>query len=537
MSIFKKILGGIGKKKTRGRNEDVEYLDEEDLEEDSDQGEDLERGEGVRDELDGEEYENTSVSGLNEGTITDRKERGSEKSGSEENEFKKYFDSTEDDIENDEDEEEVKINYRNDLLNSSGRNKEEMYEAIRRKTTDAELNLISQLMKESVTTFDIYRKAEENNINLMIFVAYGMIMEEDLVGYRAYQKKGLDTNDHMTAEEMITSSNKSYEDEVLNGAINLQVIEEKNKRKEEFKNIEREKEEKTIIEDVSDKFTQEKEEKDVKVDEYISKEKKEDDDLWGDIPDKDDNKDQGTVLEVEPEDKEKIEKTEDLDVVEDKSDDQLVTVETKKTSAVGSGLSMFKNLLMSKEDNNIDDTLTSTEEMNVLKEKDISIEEVGKGESEKGSKNLDVVLYGEKELDIERRTTKESIVRDINRNVYVICEGLDLPEMEGYTLISIKEMSGVFMYSALKANLLVITSKIPEILLEDMGDWLQGIVADEDKRRIVTLKGFEVKHPNIEREIELTKEDLDSYYKDFTDDKYNNAVKRTFMDIDKLLKR
>lgn len=436
MSIFKKLgFGSRGRK--RDVPDDVEYIDDEDVVE-------IEEYEGgLEDDVRAEETEEVfAVAGFEDEVGDENEEEESENH-----------------LEDGEEGSGVRINFKRELLNTSRRDKEEVYENIRRNTSNDELRAIDRLLKESATTFELFRKVEGENISLMVLVALGFITEEDLVGYRAYEKNGLDTNTFLTEEEIVKPFDMDYAQEVFSSGVQFPL-------------------DVTVVEQEVDE-------------------------------------DEQVVSDLDSEQ----EVSEDMVEVTDKIDDTVLDSDGQDNDS--EELEALKRLSLLR----LEKAVAEVGDVTPVEDR------VGVSMENSGTFELGVVSpISEGEWEVE----EESIVSEALKNVYVVGEGIEVPDIEGYVFHKVEAFENVRQYSTSKDNLLVVTSKIPGGLMKGFGEWLTGIMEDGDVQRMVTLRDAPVSHPNIEKVIELTKNELDDYYMEYTSDVYGQTESGSFLDFSKM---
>lgn len=132
---------------------------------------------------------------------------------------------------------------------------------------------------------------------------------------------------------------------------------------------------------------------------------------------------------------------------------------------------------------------------------------------------------------------KQSVIEEKEepRGVYVIAKEMLLPSMEGYHIEQVTLMNQINKFTSNRRNVLVITQGIPQELQKQFLAWLRGVEKGNKKYRIVTLNGSAVNHPLVETSIDLEKDSLDNYFKEYTDEKYKEEDIGSFLDISSLL--
>lgn len=368
----------------------------------------------------------------------------------------------------------VKVNYRGDLLNPSRKDKQEVYDRILKNTTNEELVEIDKSLKTSVTQYETFEDLEEKNISLMVLVALGFITEEDISGYRSYKEQGIDTTKFLTQEELTNPTDMDYAQEVFNASVKLP---ERHSGEVLDKQVEE-----PVYEPVEPDIDAEPEEIELAVKE----------------PQEDGSQPVNNPVVEEDLTEEKVEPI----LGEEKNDE----IEIGKP--IPDGLSVLSRL------------------KNIRVEQKAEKHEVGLGfEGKPPVIECETILPEVEELVVEEEKL---------RQVYVVAKSMKLPSIEGYQFHHVVTFDEIRKYTASKNNLLIITSDIPEELHDGFGDWLMGIAEDGDKYRMVTTVTDPVNHPNIEKEIDLTKDGLDDYFKEYTNDQYVRTESGSFADMELL---
>lgn len=376
---------------------------------------------------------------------------------------------------------EVKINYGGGLLNTSKRDKKDVYKDMKNRVTDEEMVTIDRLLKESASAYELYEKLEEEHVPLMLLVALGFVAEEDIIGYHAYKGRGFDGED---IQEMSGTGGAelSYEEEIMRMRVSIP----------EYVN--------NPVETVGG---------------------------GGFVPPTVDGDGVGVVGGIQEDNTEPVHIEAGGGTLHIEASNQPVHIEmaeevkeVKKSDGGGEvWVAGTGTRLVDEESGDALERLTRLNSIRHSEPKSVIVDELVE------------------EPNIEKDSTehfenhgKANYVND--RDVYVIYEGVKLPELEGYRIHEVSTYEGVQLYSSSKENLLVVTTKIPGAVLESFGDWLVGIMEDGDKQRMVTLEGLSVVHPNIEKTIELTKEGLDEYFSEYPDSKYSEIdTTGTFTDF------
>lgn len=119
------------------------------------------------------------------------------------------------------------------------------------------------------------------------------------------------------------------------------------------------------------------------------------------------------------------------------------------------------------------------------------------------------------------------------RRIKVVGDNVDLPMIRDYRVEKVTDFSQIVALTSNRKDILVVANTIPDKLQMQFLKWLKGLESADNKYRIVTLKGKELHHPLIEETIELTKESVDAYLKEFVDSRYTGKDVKGFNDIDK----
>lgn len=118
------------------------------------------------------------------------------------------------------------------------------------------------------------------------------------------------------------------------------------------------------------------------------------------------------------------------------------------------------------------------------------------------------------------------------RNVYILANKFATPNIEGYNFVFVTNGQSLNRFSINKNNLLILTSDVPQYVINDFANWLEGILASGERFRIATLKTSPLEHPIVEGTLlRLDKKSLDDFYEGHQTDNYIKETTGTFLDL------
>lgn len=123
-------------------------------------------------------------------------------------------------------------------------------------------------------------------------------------------------------------------------------------------------------------------------------------------------------------------------------------------------------------------------------------------------------------------------IDDSVRNVYILANSFATPFVEGYRFIFIDSAESFGRFSVNKNNLLILTSDVPQYLMNDFGTWLYGVITQGVKFRIATLRTSPLDHAIVQGVLMgLDKESLDNFYATHRTEDYIDESKGSFLDL------
>lgn len=118
------------------------------------------------------------------------------------------------------------------------------------------------------------------------------------------------------------------------------------------------------------------------------------------------------------------------------------------------------------------------------------------------------------------------------RIVYIIADEFQPPYSEKYEFVFVKNSMSLGSFTSSKNNLLVVTSDVPNRVLNDFVNWISGMVASSDRYRITTLKNAPMRSPHIQEELpDLSDESLDAFYERHKNEEYIGDGVGLFYDL------
>lgn len=118
------------------------------------------------------------------------------------------------------------------------------------------------------------------------------------------------------------------------------------------------------------------------------------------------------------------------------------------------------------------------------------------------------------------------------RNVYILANKFATPNIEGYNFVFVTNGQSLNRFSINKNNLLILTSDVPQYVINDFANWLEGILTSGERFRIATLKTSPLEHPIVEGTLlRLDKKSLDDFYEGHQTDNYIKETTGTFLDL------
>lgn len=118
------------------------------------------------------------------------------------------------------------------------------------------------------------------------------------------------------------------------------------------------------------------------------------------------------------------------------------------------------------------------------------------------------------------------------RNIYILANKFATPNIEGYNFVFVTNGQSLNRFSINKNNLLILTSDVPQYVINDFANWLEGILTSGERFRIATLKTSPLEHPIVEGTLlRLDKKSLDDFYEGHQTDNYIKETTGTFLDL------
>lgn len=394
--------------------------------------------------------------------------------------------------------------------------KEQYYEDVRSKITVQDKKRISDIAKVSVSIYDVFTKMEKTGIPLDYLVALGLVEEVDVESYQNIKLKGL-TGDILNISEL----------EKVDDTLRMQVLGQANRIPELKYSLGEEDtgfgkmgehtydEEENVREEGYKEQEEVKSTGDVEKLEEEGKKGKEEGEL-------------GSLKQLAEElrrKKEKEEREREEQKRKEEEERQRVIEEDKRRKE--------EELLRQEE-------LIRKQKEARRREKEAELLRIEEERRKKEEKERQKKLEEEKKEREEQRKKEEQRrekerIRN-TREVYIIGDNNLLPVVEGYNIKEVKGMTELMEYTSSQRNLLIITQQIPKEMQQELIKWLRSVMEGSKKYRIATLKDSAVKHELIESTVEITKESLDTYYKEFKDEDYEEKDVEGFYDISEFLK-
>lgn len=133
------------------------------------------------------------------------------------------------------------------------------------------------------------------------------------------------------------------------------------------------------------------------------------------------------------------------------------------------------------------------------------------------SKEPNIPVLTEEQREKKRRSIKKFVRQQNKRDkrLFIIWDGIQLPKVEGYEFIPVTSLNDLNTYGLDTDDLLIVTSKIPKTIVEDVPTFVQNILEDSKPYRVATISKKAYTDVDITVEIlGFTKDALDLYYEE-----------------------